>query len=98
MLILTRKCGESLFVGDDVKITLVEVKGGQVRIGIDAPKGIKILREEILRQILEENRTALESNGELLNNISNSFVGKSKNKKLLLSTAKIQVKVPPNDL
>jgi carbon storage regulator len=95
---LTRKCGESLFVGDDVKITLVEVKGGQVRIGIDAPKGIKILREEILRQILEENRTALESNGELLNNISNSFVGKSKNKKLLLSTAKIQVKVPPNDL
>jgi carbon storage regulator len=58
MLILTRKSGESLYIGDDVKITIVEVKGNQIRVGIDAPPKIRVYREEIYLQILEENKNA----------------------------------------
>lgn len=47
MLILTRKVGESIAIGDDIKITLVSTKGGQVRIGIDAPKTVTISRTEL---------------------------------------------------
>ena len=59
MLILTRKPGESLYIGD-VKVTIVELKGHQIRIGIDAPPEIRIYREEIYLQILEENKRAAE--------------------------------------
>ncbi len=57
MLILTRKPGESLYIGD-VKVTIVELKGHQIRIGIDAPPEIRIYREEIYLQIIEENKLA----------------------------------------
>ncbi len=60
MLILTRKPGESIYIGD-VKVTVVELKGHQVRIGIDAPPEIRIYREEIYVQILDENRKAAEA-------------------------------------
>ena len=52
MLILTRKPGESLYIGDDVKVTIVEIKGNQIRVGIDAPADLRIYREEIYKQIL----------------------------------------------
>ena len=58
MLILTRKSGESITIGDDVKITVVGVKGKQVRIGIDAPRSYMIHREEVYLSIQEENRRA----------------------------------------
>ena len=58
MLILTRKSGESITIGDDVKITVVEVKGKQVRIGIDSPRSYMIHREEVYLSIEEENRRA----------------------------------------
>jgi carbon storage regulator len=58
MLILTRKPGESLFIGDEVKVTIIEIKGNQIRIGIDAPKDLRIYREEIYLQIIEENKAA----------------------------------------
>lgn len=58
MLVLTRRPGQSVYIGDDVKITLVEIKGNQVRIGIDAPSSVRIFREEIYLQILEENKSA----------------------------------------
>jgi carbon storage regulator len=60
MLILTRKPGESLYIGDTVKITIVEIKGNQIRVGIDAPSELRIYREEIYVQILEENKKAAE--------------------------------------
>lgn len=60
MLILTRKPGESLYIGDNVKVTVVEIKGHQIRIGIDAPSELRIYREEIYLQILEENKSAAE--------------------------------------
>lgn len=51
MLILTRRVGESIIIGDDVFITVLGVKGNQVRIGIDAPKNVSVHREEIKRKI-----------------------------------------------
>jgi len=60
MLILTRKPGESVYIGDDVKVTIVEIKGNQIRVGIDAPRELRIYREEIYLQILEENKLAAE--------------------------------------
>ena len=51
MLILTRRVGESIIIGDDIVITILGVKGHQVRIGIDAPKNVSVHREEIKRKI-----------------------------------------------
>jgi carbon storage regulator len=49
MLILTRKSGQSVHIGDEIKITIIEVKGNQVRIGVDAPRHVTVHREEIYR-------------------------------------------------
>lgn len=79
MLILTRKPGESLYIGDSIKITIVELKGHQIRVGIDAPKEMRIYREEIYLQILEENKNAAESSmadDSALEGLSKVFGGK----------------------
>ena len=54
MLILTRRVGETLMVGDDVTVTVLGVKGNQVRIGINAPKDVAVHREEIYQRIRQE--------------------------------------------
>jgi carbon storage regulator len=54
MLILTRRVGESLIIGDDVVVTALDINGGQVRIGVDAPKEISVHREEIYKRIQNE--------------------------------------------
>jgi len=58
LLILTRKVGESIAIGDDIQIRVVDIKGAQVKIGIDAPCDIKVHREEIYLKIQEENMRA----------------------------------------
>lgn len=61
MLILTRKRGESIYIGGRIKVTVVDLKPNQVRIGIDAPQEERVYREEIYIQILEENQRAASS-------------------------------------
>ena len=55
MLILTRKSGESLMIGEDISVTVLGVKGNQVRIGINAPKDISVHREEIFDKIKDNS-------------------------------------------
>ena len=58
MLVLTRKAGESLILSHGIKITIIDVKGRQVRIGIEAPSDVTVHREELWERISAENRTA----------------------------------------
>ena len=58
MLVLTRKENESIMIGDQIKVTVVESSGGQIRLGIEAPQEIEIYREELYKQIKEENQKA----------------------------------------
>ena len=59
MLVLTRRPGESIVVGEDIVVTVIEIKGGQVRIGIDAPRSVEVYREEIYEQVRQENLSAI---------------------------------------
>ncbi|MDG6882540.1 Carbon storage regulator [Phocoenobacter uteri] len=56
MLILTRKLGESLLIGDEVEVTVLSVRGSQVKLGIKAPKEVSVHREEIYKQIKETEK------------------------------------------
>lgn len=62
MLVLARRVNDSIVIGDDIEIIVVEVKGDQVKIGIKAPKEVKVFRGEIHAEIQKENRAASESN------------------------------------
>ena len=61
MLVLTRKTNESIMIGDEIKVTVVEVRGDQVKLGITAPKQISVHREEIFLVIQKENIKAAAS-------------------------------------
>ncbi|WP_457577851.1 carbon storage regulator CsrA [Desulfomarina sp.] len=58
MLVLTRKTGEGILIGDDIILKVIECKSGAVRIGIDAPRNKNIYRQEVYDRIVEENRNA----------------------------------------
>jgi len=57
MLILTRRVGERLIIGTDVTVTILSLKGNQIRIGIDAPREVKVHREEVFERIKKERET-----------------------------------------
>lgn len=61
MLVLTRKIGETIAIDDHIKITVVQIKGKQVRLGIEAPKETRVYREEIYKAIQDENHAATQS-------------------------------------
>ena len=73
MLVLTRKPGEGFVIGDDITIKIVEMKGGGVRIGIEAPQDKKIYRQEIYDRITMENRTAAQWNMTDLDTLSDNL-------------------------
>lgn len=64
MLVLTRKPGEKILIGDDIVITILDARGDSVRIGIDAPRGVKIQRDEVLRAVTEANLAAVEADAD----------------------------------
>jgi len=64
MLILTRRINETLNIGDDVQVTVLGIKGNQVRIGINAPRDVPVHREEIYQRIKREERDASGENGD----------------------------------
>lgn len=76
MLALARKINQSVMIGSDIEITLLEIKGDQVKIGINAPKSVPIYRKEIYMQIQDENKKASEGeiDVEVLNKL---FSGKA---------------------
>ncbi|RLK50433.1 carbon storage regulator CsrA [Alkalispirillum mobile] len=63
MLILTRRVGETLMIGDDVSVTVLGVKGNQVRIGVNAPRDVSVHREEIYDRIRHEKEEGQEGKG-----------------------------------
>jgi len=65
VLVLTRKSGQSIRIGDDIVVKIIDIDGSQVKIGIEAPKGIPIFREELYEKLKESNIEALKSSKEL---------------------------------
>ena len=61
MLILSRKINEKIKIGSDITLTIIEVRGDQVKIGVEAPKHVKVFREEVFQAIQEENKAAAAS-------------------------------------
>ena len=59
MLILTRKTNEKIKIGNDITITIIEVRGDQVKVGVEAPKDVKVFRQEVFNAIQNENRAAV---------------------------------------
>ena len=64
MLILTRRSGESLYLGTDIRITVLGMQGKQVKLGLDVPPDTTVYREEVYKRVIEENRQALASSNE----------------------------------
>lgn len=69
LLILSRKKEEAVLIGRDIKIKVVEIEGDRVKIGIDAPKNLKILREELYDEVSEENIKAVKSTKDNINDV-----------------------------
>jgi carbon storage regulator len=73
MLVLSRKGGEGIFIGKNIKVKVIEIKGKHVRLGIEAPADFSVYREEIYMKILSENRSAADPSSEKLTTFINSF-------------------------
>ena len=71
MLVLSRKKGQTIRIGDDIEITIVATTNDQVKIGIQAPKNVEILRQEVFEEIQAENKAATASIDNLLSSIRN---------------------------
>ncbi|MBI4846096.1 MAG: carbon storage regulator CsrA [Candidatus Omnitrophica bacterium] len=78
MLVLSRKPNESIIIGDEIEVKVVEVRGEQVKLGITAPRNISVHRKEIYLSIQEQNKSAAKSNHANIDKISQLF---NKNKK-----------------
>ncbi len=70
MLVLTRKLGEGIVIGDGIRVTVMDIRGKQVKLAIDAPKEVTVHREEIYQRIVEENRQAVSADSTRLSEIA----------------------------
>ena len=73
MLALSRKPGESVVIGNDIEITILEVKGEQVKVGIKAPQSVARYRKELFEQIQESNREASKISEDVMKNLNKIF-------------------------
>ncbi|WP_163193282.1 carbon storage regulator CsrA [Clostridium thermarum] len=69
MLVITRKKGESILIGSDIEITVVKLDDGSVKLAIDAPKSVTVLRKELYKEVQEENKSAVILNLDMLKSI-----------------------------
>lgn len=69
MLVLKRKTGEALKIGEDIEITVVKIGDNAVKLAIDAPQGVTILRTELIKEVISENKEASEGSIELLKDL-----------------------------
>lgn len=77
MLVLSRRPGESIVIGSDIVVTVLEVRGGQIRIGIDAPRDLQVHREEVYQEVCRENAKAVASalgSSEILRSTASAIV------------------------
>lgn len=75
MLVLSRRVGDSVVIGDDVVVTVLEIRGDVVRIGIDAPREVAVRRQELLAELADSNRAAASPDPAAVSNLS-SLVSK----------------------
>jgi carbon storage regulator len=61
MLILSRKVNEKIMIGEDISISIIEIQGDHIRLGVDAPKTVKVYRQEVFEAIKSQNKAAVES-------------------------------------
>lgn len=73
MLVVSRKIGETIKIGDDIEITIVKIENGTVKIAIDAPKKVTILRKELYKEVKEENINAVVFDKVALKNLKNKI-------------------------
>ncbi|MBJ67433.1 MAG: carbon storage regulator [Gemmatimonadetes bacterium] len=73
MLVLTRKASESIVIGSDIRVTILELQGRQVRLGIEAPSDVSVHRGEVYERIREENELAAVADHEQLKSLSQAF-------------------------
>ncbi len=81
MLILTRKLNEAIMIGDKIEISVVEIKGDHVKLGIEAPKNVKVYRQEVYLAIQRENIEAAQTKPEILPELDNLIDDAKKKKK-----------------
>ena len=82
MLVLTRKRNQSIVVNDNIEVTIIDIQGDQVRVGINAPKDVKVFRKEVYVEMMEENQRAAEVQVQALD-ILKTAINKNKKKRKL---------------
>jgi carbon storage regulator len=70
MLILSRKVDEQIKIGENITITIIEVRGDQVKVGVEAPKSVKVFRQEVYNEIQKENKAAASADTSKLDSLS----------------------------
>jgi carbon storage regulator len=73
MLVLTRRAGESVMIGDDVVITVLEARGDVIRLGIQAPRDVQVHREEVYRELQDANRAAASPADDVVHAVTKMF-------------------------
>ncbi len=81
MLVLSRKINQSIVIGDNIEIMLVDIRGDQIKLGINAPKNVKIFRKEVYEEVKSQNLEASKSTIEELNILSSFVKNKLENNK-----------------